>query len=79
LALKTFNIDAEIYGEFSKHCKEHGISMSKKVEKFIAEELGQIKLSPKRKQGDGFENKVAEERQEREIELSDDHPLSKYC
>jgi hypothetical protein len=43
IALKTFNLDKEVYGEFSKHCKKHGISMSKKVEKFIKKELENIK------------------------------------
>jgi len=42
--LKTFNIDEEIYNQFSKHCKEHGISMSKKVENFIKQEVE--KLAP---------------------------------
>ncbi len=43
MALKTFNIDGEIYNEFSKHCKKNGISMSKKVENFFREELEQVK------------------------------------
>jgi hypothetical protein len=42
MALKTFNIDKEVYEEFSKHCKENGISMSKKVENFIKDELGKL-------------------------------------
>jgi hypothetical protein len=43
MALKTFNIDAETYAEFSKYCKENGISMSKKIEKFIQSELEDLK------------------------------------
>ncbi|MAG27569.1 hypothetical protein CMI47_18705 [Candidatus Pacearchaeota archaeon] len=43
MALKTFNVDDVVYKEFSKHCKKEGISMSKKVEKFIAEEVSRIK------------------------------------
>jgi len=42
MALKTFNLDEKSYKQFSKHCKENGISMSKKVENFIKEELKQI-------------------------------------
>lgn len=42
MALKTFNLDKDVYGEFSKHCKKHGISMSKKVENFIRQELMEI-------------------------------------
>ena len=41
--LKTFNIDEEIYREFSEYCRKHGISMSKKIENFIREELESIK------------------------------------
>tara|TARA_Y100000034_G_C6670825_1_gene294490 strand:- start:7 stop:240 length:234 start_codon:yes stop_codon:yes gene_type:complete len=77
MALKTFNIDAEIYAEFSKHCKHEGISMSRKVEKFIAEEMGRLKLGSGGKAE--MRNKVAEERAEREDELMDEHPLGKYC
>ena len=47
MALKTFNLNQEVYKEFSKHCKEHGISMSKKIENFIKEELQKIKLFAK--------------------------------
>ena len=43
MALKTFNIDGETYKEFSKHCKKNGISMSRKIENFIKEELEHIK------------------------------------
>lgn len=40
--LKTFNLDEETYKQFSKHCKENGISMSKKVENFIKGELSKL-------------------------------------
>ena len=43
MVLKTFNLNEEIYKEFSKHCRENGISMSKKVENFIKQELEKIK------------------------------------
>lgn len=43
MGLKTFNLDKEIYREFSEYCKKHGISMSKKIDNFIREELEQIK------------------------------------
>jgi len=43
VTLKTFNLDEETYKEFSKHCKANGISMSKKVENFIKNELSQLK------------------------------------
>ena len=81
MALKTFNIDEATYKEFSKHCKKKGISMSKKIDTFISEELAILKGEPTEvgKKSEGFENKLGEERAERERELMDDHPLSKYC
>ncbi|MBS3076763.1 hypothetical protein J4233_00665 [Candidatus Pacearchaeota archaeon] len=42
LALKTFNLDKEVYKQFSDHCKKNGVSMSKKVENFIKQELEKI-------------------------------------
>lgn len=75
MALKTFNVDAEVYKEFSKHCKENGISMSKKVEKFIKEEMEFIKNNAgkimKRVEMKMSENKGVVD--------DDEHPLSKYC
>ena len=75
MALKTFNVDEEIYKEFSKHCKENGISMSKKVEKFIQEEMQFIKENA------GKIMKRAERKMEKNRGFVDDdeHPLSKYC
>ena len=40
MALKTFNVREEVYGKFSKFCKEHGISMSKQVELFMESQIG---------------------------------------
>ena len=76
MALKTFNIDEDIYKEFSKHCKKEGLSMSKKIERFISEEMDRINGGKKSAE---FEDKLGEERAEREKELMDEHPLSKYC
>jgi len=39
MAIKTFNINPEVYKKFSKICKESGISMSKQVEVFIKAQL----------------------------------------
>ncbi len=47
MALKTFNIDGEIYKIFSEHCKREGISMSKKVEKFIQGEIENLGIKEK--------------------------------
>ena len=41
MALKTFNLNGEIYKEFSEYCKKQGISMSKKIENFTREERHQ--------------------------------------
>jgi hypothetical protein len=35
MALKTFNIQEEVYNKFSQRCKENGISMSKQVQFFM--------------------------------------------
>lgn len=35
MAIKTFNIEEEIYKQFSGYCKSNGISMSKQVEIFM--------------------------------------------
>ncbi len=63
MALKTFNLDAEVYRLFSEHCKREGISMSKKIEKFIRQELEALKK--------GATGSV-------EISLGE-HSFKKYC
>ena len=63
MALKTFNLDEETYKEFSKHCKENGISMSKKVEGFLKSELAKINL-PRKNEKTG---------------VAGEHTFSKYC
>jgi len=40
--LKTFNLDQSLYNKFSHHCKTNGISMSKKIENFIKQELEKL-------------------------------------
>ena len=35
MALKTFNVQEEVYKKFSNFCKGHGVSMSKQVEMFM--------------------------------------------
>ena len=39
MALKTFNINPEVYNKFSNICKSNGISMSKQIEVFIKSQL----------------------------------------
>jgi hypothetical protein len=43
MALKTFNINEETYKRFSEHCKKEGISMSKRIENFLKQEVEKIK------------------------------------
>jgi hypothetical protein len=75
MALKTFNIEDEIYKTYSKHCKTRGISMSHQVENFLRDEVLKIKnLQPK----NIIESKeMAKEL--REIGKMAEHPLKKYC
>ena len=40
--LKTFNLDSEIYKQFSAYCKKEGISMSRKIENFLKQEINKI-------------------------------------
>jgi hypothetical protein len=76
VALKTFNVDAEVYREFSDYCKKEGISMSKKIENFIREEMEAIKGRAKK-----VFRKVKEkvEKEAGDVVYVKGHPLSKYC
>ena len=82
MALKTFNLDKEVYEEFSKHCKKHGISMSKKVDNFIREEMKNIKMK-KSDIGDlGLE--IEKDVRPRppstpSSDRADGHEMGKYC
>jgi hypothetical protein len=35
MALKTFNVQEDVYKRFSGYCKENGINMSRQVELFM--------------------------------------------
>ena len=35
MAIKTFNVQEEVYSKFSRFCKERGISMSKQIQIFM--------------------------------------------
>lgn len=41
MAIKTFNVDDEIYKKFSEYCKANGLSMSKQVEFFISAQIAE--------------------------------------
>lgn len=77
MALKTFNVDAQAYEEFSKHCKKEGLSMSKKVENFIKDELERMKFGkvPERIKLDVKEKGITE----KQIKPNTEHSFSKYC
>lgn len=42
MVLKTFNLDFEVHKQFAEYCKKEGISMSKKIENFLRQELEKI-------------------------------------
>ena len=44
MAIKTFNLEEDVYKKFADFCKEHGLSMSKQVNIFIK---AQIETEPK--------------------------------
>ena len=72
MAIKTFNVDAQAYEEFSKHCKKEGLSMSKKVENFIKAELERIKFGK-------VPERIKADVSEREEKVNKEHTFSKYC
>ena len=71
MALKTFNLDSEIYEEFSRYCKKEGISMSKKIDNFIREEVERISGKRPIEKDQKF-------RKER-TKKKDSHTMGKYC
>ncbi len=66
MALKTFNVDEKTYWEFSKFCKENGISMSKQIEIFME---AQLETEPKVRQE--YLEKLDRIRKGRFIEVKD--------
>ena len=44
MVCKTFNVNEKTYGEFSEFCKEHGFSMSKQIDIFMAAQLSEGKV-----------------------------------
>ncbi len=73
MALKTFNLDEQIYKEFSKHCKKEGISMSKKIENFLRDEVGKLQLKKSGK------NSNSSLKPEKSGLKPGHHSFSKYC
>ncbi|MGV8130514.1 MAG: hypothetical protein ACP5N7_00250 [Candidatus Pacearchaeota archaeon] len=71
MVIKTFNLDEEVYKQFSQHCKKNGISMSKRVENFLKEEVSKInnKIAKKNIIDKNENNKIS----------SGHHSFSKYC
>lgn len=71
MVIKTFNVDEEVYKQFSEHCKKNGISMSKRVENFLKEEVSKIN------------NKVKKNVDKNVVETKPispgHHTFSKYC
>lgn len=47
MAIKTFNINEEVYKKFSKFCKEKGISMSKQIENFMRKHVENAEILEK--------------------------------
>ncbi len=39
MAIKTFNLEEDVYKKFADFCKEHGLSMSKQINIFIKSQL----------------------------------------
>ena len=75
MALKTFNINEGVYKNYSKHCKNKGISMSKQVENFLKAEIERITDVQSER---GIDIKKIE-RGMKDFDKSIEHPLKKYC
>ena len=75
MALKTFNLDEESYRKYSAHCKEHGISMSKQVDKFIAQEVAKVAKISKMLTSAASESDLHTARDLHK----DPHSMIKYC
>lgn len=72
MALKTFNLDEESYKKYSSHCKEKGISMSKQIDKFIAQEVARIS-------GLSLKDIVTPSSDTKTNAQKDHHSMVKYC
>lgn len=72
MGLKTFNLDEETYKKYSSHCKEHGISMSKRVEGFIRQEIEKIGNASPHLQ-------TTQPKQIIETKTSEKHSMRRYC
>lgn len=73
--LKTFNLDPENYEKFSSHCKDEGISMSRRVDNFIRTELERLGLHLE------VEKDVSDfsKGSETEISFKREHSFKKFC
>ncbi len=80
MALKTFNINEEIYKKFSEHCKSQGLSMSKKIENFIKQEMEKMSIKSLFPQTESTNPMQAHRLREvpRSTEQQE-HSFKKYC
>lgn len=71
MVIKTFNLDEQVYKQFSEYCKKEGISMSKRVENFIREEIKKL----------GVKNEVSEKVKMPSLKAMpvEEHSFRKYC
>lgn len=66
MGLKTFNVDETVYKRYSGHCKKEGISMSKRIEGFMRQEIEKIDMIQKNI--------------EPEVKITKNkHPMQRYC
>ena len=79
MALKTFNIDEATYKEFSAYCKKHGISMSKRVEHFIIDELEKLQGKKRAPLPTSHPTSTPNTLKEKQVVSVQHHSFSKYC
>jgi len=71
MVIKTFNINEKIHKDYSEYCKREGISMSKKIENFIKQELESLK----KKQTHQHKS----EQEHEAVSSSQENSFSKFC
>jgi len=78
--LKTFNINEEVYSVFSDYCKREGMSMSRKIEKFMEKEIEFFKSGVKEEVVSGKKRNLSLGDKKVKISGDDkDHAMGKYC
>jgi antitoxin component of RelBE/YafQ-DinJ toxin-antitoxin module len=64
MVIKTFNVEEEVYKNFSNHCKEWGLSMSQQINLFM-----KLQIEEKPKLRKEYEEKLIRIRKEEFVKV----------